>query len=254
MKIYFIGAGPGDPELLTLKGKKIIETADIIIYAGSLVNPEVLKWKNDNTVVHDSSSMNLEEMCDVFENNKDQKGIIARLHTGDPGLYSAIGEQIRFCHQKKIPFEIIPGVSSFAATAASLGIELTLPGISQSVVITRKAGRTPVPKKESLKEYAKTGCILAIFLSCGMAKNVMEEIKPYYDAATPAAVVYKASWPDEKIMTGTISTIAVIIKKEQISRQAIIIVGKVINSRDFSNSKLYAHDFSHGYRQQQEKT
>ena len=155
MKIYFIGAGPGDPDLLTCKGKKLVQEADIIIYAGSLVNPRLLEFKNKNSLVYDSASMTLNDLCDLYFDNITENGIIARLHTGDPSLYSAIGEQIQFLEKHDIPWEVIPGVSSFSAAASSLGLELTLPGISQSVVITRQSGRTSVPEKEKLKEFAK---------------------------------------------------------------------------------------------------
>lgn len=248
MKIYFIGAGPGDPDLLTLKGKELIENARIIIYAGSLVSLQILKWKKTDALVYDSAFMTLDEVTAIYQTYRKDMGHIARLHTGDPGLYSAIGEQIRFCREKAIPFEVVPGVSSFSASAAALGLELTLPGISQSLVITRRAGRTPMPERESLFQMAQSGCTLALFLSASMVKEAMKEIRPCYGKDTPAVAVYRASWPDQRIIPGTISTIAEKMEAQGIKSQSILLIGPALKAADFDLSRLYASDFSHQYR------
>ncbi|MBN2736733.1 MAG: precorrin-4 C(11)-methyltransferase [Spirochaetales bacterium] len=251
MKVYFIGAGPGDPDLITLKGKELIQNAEIIIYAGSLVNPRLLQWKKPQSRVYDSAAMTVNQVTEIYQLHCKDQGHIARLHTGDPSLYSAMGEQIRFCREKKIPFEVVPGVSSFCASAAALCTELTLPGITQSIVITRRAERTPMPEKESLEQMARSGCTLVLFLSVSMVSTAMKEIQPFYKKDTPAAVVYRASWPDQRIITGTIDTIADKMESLGIKRQSIIIIGDALNKADFDFSRLYAPDFSHQYRNAQ---
>ena len=248
MKVFFTGAGPGDPDLITVKGRKILEEADIVLYAGSLVSREMLLWARDDAEIHDTASMDFDEVTSVMLKHKAEEGVIARVHTGDPSLYGAIGEQIEFCRKEEIPWEVIPGVSSFSASAAALGQELTLPGISQSVVITRRGGRTPVPSGQELAEFARTGATLVLFLTSGMAGEAMEEIRPHYGPDAPAATVYRASWKDQKICRGTVSTIAGLMEKEGISRQAIIIVGHVLGAEDLEKSLLYDPSFSHGYR------
>lgn len=253
MRVVFIGAGPGDPELLTIKGKKIIEEADIIIYAGSLVNPKILSCARPGIPTHNSAGMDLEDVTNIYRREKDRRGIIARLHTGDPSLYGAIQEQIDFCRTEGIPTEVIPGVSSFFAAAASLQQEFTLPGISQSLVLTRMAGRTPVPESEEIAEFSRHRSSMAIFLSVGNIKELVQRLLTGYSAETPAAVVYRASWPDEKIVTGTLTDIAEKTEAAGISRQALVLVGEVLRSREedgfYKKSKLYDPDFTHGYRQ-----
>lgn len=248
MKVYFIGAGPGDPELITVKAARIISIADIILYTGSLVNPDILSDVKEKALIYDTSGMDYRQITDVMNAHTETDGIIARVHTGDPSLYGTLNEQLFFCEQKSIPYEIIPGVSSFCSAAAALGTELTVPGKSQSIVITRKGGRTPVPPSEALENFARTGSTLVLFLSANIAAEAMKEIQPYYGEDFPAAVVYRASWPDQKICRGTVSTIAGLMKQEGIFRQAIIIVGSVLGEDMFDFSKLYDPGFSHGYR------
>lgn len=247
MKVYFIGAGPGDPDLITVKGKSLIEEAAVVIYAGSLVNPELLKWAKSGAKIYDSSKMDLNEITKVFYENRELPGNIARLHTGDPSIYGAIQEQMDFCQKKGILFEVVPGVSSFSAAAAALKQELTLPGVSQTIIISREAGKTPVPGKEKLEELARSKATMALFLSVGKIKDVAAKLMTSYPPETPAAVVYRASWKDEKIIKATLRTIAEKVSADGIDRQALILVGEVLK-QEFSPSLLYDPSFSHGYR------
>lgn len=248
MKVYFIGAGPGDPQLLTIKAKRIIQNADIIIYAGSLVNQGVLKFCLGSASLYDSSKMTWDEIIKIMRQAKSTKKIIARVHSGDPSLYGAIGEQISWCEKEKIAYEVVPGVSSFCAGAASLKQELTLPGISQTVIITRVSGRTAVPKKEDLKKLSGIKATLVIFLSADRIADIREQLLYGYSNDTPVAVVYKASWPDEKIIRGTLKDIARKVKRAGIKRQALIYVGDALKKKGFQKSRLYNKDFSHSYR------
>ena len=247
MKVYFIGAGPGDPELITLKGKKIINSADKIIYAGSLVNPEVISERKVSSVVYDSAGMSLNEVISVIKESN-SADIIARVHTGDPSIYGAIREQIEILKEEGIEYEVIPGVSSFTASAAALGMEFTLPGVTQTVICTRMSGRTEVPEKESLEKLASHKASMAIFLSVHMIEGVVESLlKGGYEKATPVAIVKKATWKDQKIIVGTLSDIVEKLKGEDISRMAQILVGDFLGNK-FELSKLYDEKFSHGYR------
>jgi len=253
MKVYFIGAGPGDPELLTLKGKNIIARADIVIYAGSLVNPRILSFAQSGVPAFNSAEMDLQEVTRIYKREKDRAGTIARLHTGDPSLYGAIQEQIDFCRREGIAVEVIPGVSSFFAAAAALRQEFTLPGISQSLVLTRMAGRTPVPDSEDIEGWAKHRSSMAIFLSAGSMETLVQRLLAGYAEETPAAVVYRASWPDQKIVIGTLENIARKTAAAGITRQALVLVGDVLRSLNeddfYEKSKLYDPSFSHGYRE-----
>jgi precorrin-4/cobalt-precorrin-4 C11-methyltransferase len=248
MKVIFLGAGPGDPELLTLKAKRVLEDAAVVLYAGSLVNPQVLSWAPADAQIYDTSAMNLDEIGAVFIRTANQPGVIARVHTGDPSLYGAIAEQILICRDHGIEWEVIPGVSSFFAAAAALGQELTLPGVSQTVIITRAAGRTPVPDRESLQELARSRATMVLFLSSGLVEHAMQQIEPHYGGETPVAVVYRAGWPDQRIVEGTVTSIARRMQDAGINRQAIIIIGDVVRAERFANSKLYDAGFAHGYR------
>lgn len=253
-KVIFVGAGPGDPKLLTIGGYKAIENADIIIYAGSLVNPEVLNHRKKDSKVYNSASLDLNEIIGIIEEGTDDNKIIARVHTGDPSIYGAIGEQIRELQKLNIEYEIIPGVSSVFATAATLETELTLPEISQTVIITRPEGRTPKPKEESLASLATHQATMCIFLGIGMIDKVVSELKEGYNGKkgyndnTPIAVVKKASWDDELIIIGTLSNIAEKVKEANINKTAMIVVGDVLNPGDFQASKLYDPNFKHEYR------
>ena len=249
VKVYFIGAGPGDPELITVKGKRIVEEADIIIYAGSLVNRRVLEYAKDSAQFFDSAGMNLDEVLKVIDDNRKSSSIIARVHSGDPSIYGAIQEQIEWCEKQGISYEVIPGVSSLFGASASLHQELTLPGVSQTVIVTRISGRTKVPSRESIREISKIGATLVIFLSINRIEDVVKDLLNGYAKNTPAAVVYRATWPEEMIIRGTLEDIADKVKAESIDRQALIFVGDVLNRRGFELSKLYHKDFTHSLRE-----
>ena len=246
--IYFIGAGPGDKDLITLKGQKLLTRADSIIYAGSLINHELLEYAKSGCDLHDSAKMTLEEVIEIMQQNEKRNLMTARLHTGDPSIYGAIKEQIDKLEQNGIPYEIIPGVSSFAGAAAALGKEYTLPGVSQTVILTRMEGRTPVPEKERITKLAGIQASMAIFLSGAMLKSLSEElIEGGYPRDTPAAIVYKATWPDEKIIKTTIESLPDAGEKANISKTALILVGNFLDS-EYDRSQLYNPEFTHGYR------
>lgn len=247
-KVVFIGAGPGDPELLTIKAYNIIKKADIIIYAGSLVNVEVLDAARNDAQIYNSASLNLEEIMEIMEHGACDGRLVARVHTGDPAIYGAIGEQMEQLRDKHIPFEIIPGVSSLFATAAALETELTLPEISQTVIITRPGGRTPKPGKEAIKMLAEHEATLCIFLGVQMIEEIVEDLKTHYPADTPVAVVKKASWSDEEIVRGTLEDIVGKVKNSDIKKTAIIVVGRVLDPGKITPSKLYDKAFRHEYR------
>jgi precorrin-4/cobalt-precorrin-4 C11-methyltransferase len=247
MKVYIVGCGPGDPMLLTLKAKQIIEEADMLIYAGSLINKEILKFAKEGAQLFDSAKLDLEQIEALLKKAKDKNQTVGRLHSGDPAIYGAINEQIAVLNKLGIDFEVVPGVSSFLAAAASLKTELTAPGISQTIIITRMSGRTPVPDSESLKELAKHKSTMCIFLSIQKIDEVIAEIRNSYPENTPVAIVYKASRKDELIIKGTLSNIAGKVNKAQVLKTALIIVGESINNQD-NVSKLYDKAFSHMYR------
>ena len=247
MKVYFIGAGPGDPELLTLKARRIIEEADVIIYAGSLVNRRILKFAGKDAVLYDSSKMELEEILEVFQEAKTAGKVVARIHSGDLSIYSALQEQLDWCEKEKIDSEVIPGISSFQAAAASLRQELTLPGVCQTLILTRISGRTEVPINEDLRELAKVKATMVIFLSIKEIERVVDKLATGYRRDTPVAVVEKASWSEERRIFGTLENIAKKVKEAAIKRQALIIVGDVLRGA-YQNSKLYDKNFEHGFR------
>ena len=246
--VYFIGAGPGDPELITMKGHRLLNAADLIIYAGSLVNPQLLDGLSAE--IHNSASMNLDEICQLMITAHGQDKKVARLHTGDPAIFGAIKEQMVMLDKVTIPYEVVPGVSSAAATAAALKAELTLPEVSQTVIITRQAGRTPVPEKEQLRLLASHQATMLIFLSVGMIDTVMAELTAGgYPGSTPVAVVEKASWPEQQIVRGDMSSIAAKIHSAGIKKTAMIAVGRVFGQEELqAASKLYDKDFKHGCR------
>lgn len=250
-KVYFIGAGPGDPELITIKGHNLIKAADVIIYAGSLVNPELLKGCKPKASIYNSASMTLEEVIEVMRVAVEMNLMVARVHTGDPSIYGAIREQMDMLEGIGIEFEVIPGVSSFVASAAALKKEFTLPEVTQTVILTRLEGRTPVPAKESLKELATHQATMAIFLSVHMIEEVVEELLSSYPKETPIAVVQKASWPDEKIVIGSLANIAEKVKESKITKTAQILVGNFLGDK-YSLSKLYDKEFSHEFRSAKE--
>ncbi|HIP84355.1 MAG TPA: precorrin-4 C(11)-methyltransferase [Methanothermococcus okinawensis] len=252
-KVVIVGAGPGDPELITLKGKKAIEEADVIVYAGSLINKEILKYNRKNAKIYNSATMDLEEIVKIMVEGVEKGLKVVRLHSGDPSIYGAIKEQIDELKRYNIDIEIIPGVTSLSAAASSLKVELTLPKISQTVIITRPEGRTLKPKGESLKELAKHRSTMAIFLGVGMIDKVVSQlIEGGYRRDTPVAVVYKASWKDEKIIRGTLEDIGPKVKEANIRKTALIIVGDVLDPKDYEYSKLYDKNFETGYRRRKE--
>lgn len=253
--VSFVGAGPGDPELITVKGMKAIQQADVVIYAGSLVSEKILGYAKEGTEIHNSASMNLEETTKIIIDGVKAGKAVTRVHTGDPSLYGAILEQIAPLEEAGISYEIIPGVSSAFASAAYLKAELTLPEVSQTVIFTRVEGRTSVPEKERLSELAKHRATICIFLSVGMIDKVVSELLQGYTEDTPVAVVERASWPDERAVIGTLKEIARMVKDAGIKRQAMIIVGDVLKtvvrgqrSEVSAKSKLYDKNFAHEYR------
>ncbi len=246
--VYFIGAGPGDPDLITVKGKRVIEEADRIIYAGSLVNPQILEGAKPEARIYNSASMTLPQVISVMEQGEQEGKITARVHTGDPSLYGAVREQMTELEKRGIQYEVIPGVSSFLAAGAALKREYTLPGVSQSVILTRMEGRTPVPEKESLEELAKHGSTMVIFLSVGQIRELCRRLKKGgYGSDTPAAVVYKASWKDEIVIQGTLRDLAEKVEAAGIRKTALVVVGEFLGD-SFEMSKLYDPCFSHEYR------
>lgn len=247
-KIWFVGTGPGDPELITVKGMRLLEDADVVIYAGSLVSDKVLGYCRKKVEAYDSASMHLEEMVSIMSKAAKEGKKVVRLHTGDPSLYGAMREQAELLEKEGMPYAVVPGVSSAFASAAALKRELTAPGISQTVIFTRVAGKTPVPEKERLRLLASHNATICIFLSVNMIDTVVEELaEGGYPADTPVAVVYRASWEDEKKVVGSLATIASKVKEAGITRQALIIAGRAIGDES-SASLLYDKDFSHGFR------
>lgn len=248
--VHFVGAGSGAPDLITLRGKKHLEEADVIIYAGSLVNPQLLEYKKESAVVYNSATMTLEEVLSVMvEAEKEGKDTL-RLHTGDPCLYGAIREQMDALDARGIAYDDTPGVSSFQAAAAALNLEYTLPDVSQSVIITRMEGRTPVPEKERIESFAAHGATMVIFLSTGMLPELSKRlIEGGYEEMTPAAIVYKASWVDEQKYVCTVETLARTAQEHGITKTALIIVGDVVSQSSYSRSKLYDPTFTTEFRE-----
>ena len=247
-KVYFIGAGPGDPELITIKGQRLVKEADVIIYAGSLVPKEVIDCHKEGAEIYNSASMTLEEVTDITIKASKENRKVVRVHTGDPSIFGAHREQMDILEKENIEFEIVPGVSSFLASAATLKKEFTLPDVSQTVICTRLAGRTPVPEKESLESLASHRASMAIFLSVQMIDEVVEKLLKHYPITTPVAVVQRASWKDEKKVVGTLENISDLVKKENITKTAQILVGDFLGD-NYSKSKLYDKTFTHEYRQ-----
>ena len=255
MAVYFIGAGPGDPELLTLRGLRLIQHCEIVLYAGSLVPVAIIAKASATAHVLDTSGMTLTaiiaEMVEAHQQGKD----VARVHSGDPSLYGAIGEQMRALRQHNIPFTIVPGVPSFAAAAAALSTELTLPNISQSVILTRTSTRSsPMPEGESLAALARSGATLAIHLSIRNLREVCDTLGPLYGDDCPIAVAYRVGWPDQMLLHATITTIVAKLRPYRLRRTALILVGRVLNANDFANSHLYAADHFHLLRPKKPRT
>lgn len=247
--IHFVGAGSGAPDLITVRGKKYLEEADVVIYAGSLVNPQLLEYTKDVCTIHNSAKMTLEEVIHVMEKAEAEKKTTVRLHTGDPCIYGAIREQMDILDERGIAYDYCPGVSAFCGAASALNLEYTLPEISQSVIITRMEGRTPVPEKESIQSFAAHQATMVIFLSTGMLEELSRRlIEGGYSYDTPAAIVYKATWEDEKKFICTVGTLAQTAKENQITKTALMIIGDVVAATDYDRSKLYDPGFTTEFR------
>ena len=247
--IYIVGAGPGAEDLITVRGVELLKKADTIIYAGSLVNPGLLKYAKDDCSIHDSAKMTLEEVISVMENDDAPNKIIVRLHTGDPCIYGAIREQMDVLDSKGMEYEYVPGVSSFIGAASALKAEYTLPNVSQTVILTRMAGRTPVPEKEEIESLAAHQATMIIFLTSTMLKELSNRlIEGGYSPDTPAAIVYNATWPDQKVIRTTVENIAVDAEKEGINKMALICVGNFLGD-NYDRSKLYHPEFTHLFRE-----
>ena len=246
-KVHFVGAGPGDKELITLKGYKLLSNADVVIYAGSLVNPALLEYCKEGCEIHDSAYMNLQEIIEVMEKGIKAGKSVVRLQTGDFSIYGS-REQVEDLAKLNIDYDCTPGVSSFLGASSALGVEYTVPKISQSVVITRMEGRTPVPPKESIESFAAHQTSMVIFLSVQEIEKVVSKlVDGGYPKTTPIAVVYKATWPDEKVVKGTLEDIAKKVKDADIRKTALIMVGEFLG-KEYNNSKLYDKDFVHEFR------
>lgn len=247
--IHFVGAGPGAEDLITVRGQKFLKEADVVIYAGSLVNPGLLKMTKKDCEIHNSAVMTLEEVIAVME-AAERKGLTTvRLHTGDPCIYGAIREQMDILDEKGISYDSCPGVSAFCGAASALNLEYTLPDISQSVVITRMEGRTPVPPKESIQSFAAHNATMVIFLSTGMLEELSRRlIEGGYSADTPAAIVYKATWPDEKKFICTVGTLAETAAENHITKTALMLIGDAVKTVDYQRSKLYDPGFTTEFR------
>lgn len=250
MQVSFVGAGPGNVDLITVKGLNCLKEADVIIYAGSLVNPALLAYAKDGADIHNSASMNLDEVIEVTGKAVAEGKYVVRLHTGDPSIYGAIREQMDRLDALNITYDVVPGVSSFLASAAAIKKEFTLPNVSQTVIITRQEGRTPMPEKEKLSMLASHGATMCIFLSVQLIEEVMDELLAggAYTKETPVTVVEKASWPEQKIYEGTIGTIGKVLKEANVNKTAMIMVGGFLGN-EYELSKLYDKNFSHMYRE-----
>lgn len=248
--VYFVGSGPGDPELITLKAKKLVEQADVIIYSGSLFNPKNLEYAKKGAQLYDAAVIDREKIYQILRDSAKNNKLAIRFHDGDPALFSTIREQIDKLEADGIRCKVVPGVTAILGAAADLNLELTLPGITQTLIVTRAELRTPVPERESIAELAKHGATMAFYLSVHLIADVVKELLKggVYTEKTPAAVVYRATWEDEKIIKGTLADIAKKTKEAKIIKTALIIVGDVIAPVKYEYSKVYDAGFTHGYR------
>lgn len=247
--VYFVGAGPGAPDLITVRGMCLLQKADVIIYAGSLVNTELLSYAKEDCRVYNSAEMTLEEVLDVMEESEKESLITIRLHTGEPSVYGAVREQMDALDERGIVYESCPGVSACFGAAASLNLEYTLPEVSQSLILTRMAGRTSVPDRESIESFAAHRASMAIYLSTGMLEELSRRlVAGGYGPDTPAALVYKATWPEEKALICTVESLARTAEENKITKTALVLVGDAIAHRHYAKSRLYAADFETEYR------
>ena len=250
MKVYFVGAGPGDPELLTVKARRLLEHARLCIYAGSLINPQIVELLPSAAQRYDSAGMDLQQIIALVQRAQQQNVDVMRLHTGEPAIYGAIGEQMDALDRLGIDYEVVPGISAFQAAAAALKKELTLPEVSQTVILTRTAGRTPMPAGQELERLAATGATLCVFLSTQQIKHVAQVVAAHYGPACPVAMVHHASWPDQRIITGTAADIAEQVHAAGLKQTAIILAGPALSGQG-PKSKLYDKSFTHGFREGQ---
>ena len=247
-KVYFVGCGPGDPELLTIKAKKLMQNADVVVYSGSLIPPEIIKLCK-KAKLYDAAKLVREEIFNILKTNAKKGKLVIRLHDGDPSIYGAIREQTDNLQKDGIEFEIVPGITSFLASAAALGSELTLPGVTQTIIITRAESRTKVPKQERISELAKHKATMIFYLSVHLLSDIVKQaIEGGYPKSTPVAVIYRASWKDEIVITGTLKNITKKVRDAKITRTAIIIIGDVVSPKSYEYSRLYDKTFSHGFR------
>lgn len=252
--VYFVGAGTGAVDLITVRGMRLLEKADVIIYAGSLVNPDLLDYAKKDCQIHNSARLTLDEVIDIMKKASEEDKTIVRLHTGEPSIYGAVREQMDELDKLGIEYESCPGVSACFGAAASLNLEYTLPDISQSLIITRMEGRTKVPPRESIESFAAHQASMAIYLSTGMLEELSRRLLAGgYREDTPAALVYKATWPEEEKYICTVKTLAETAREHKITKTALVLVGDVIGHRNYEKSRLYAPDFSTEYRQAKEK-
>lgn len=252
--VYFVGAGTGAVDLITVRGMRLLEKADVIIYAGSLVNPDLLDYAKKDCQIHNSARLTLDEVIDIMKKASEEDKTIVRLHTGEPSIYGAVREQMDELDRLGIEYESCPGVSACFGAAASLNLEYTLPDISQSLIITRMEGRTKVPPRESIESFAAHQASMAIYLSTGMLEELSRRlVAGGYREDTPAALVYKATWPEEEKYICTVKTLAETAREHKITKTALVLVGDVIGHRNYEKSRLYAPDFSTEYRQAKEK-
>lgn len=251
--VYFVGAGTGAVDLITVRGKNLIEQADVIIYAGSLVNPELLAYAGNTCEIHNSAKLTLEEIIRIIKDAEADQKITVRLHTGDPSIYGAVREQMDELDRLGISYESCPGVSACFGAASSLNLEYTLPGISQSLIITRMAGNTEVPEKESIESFAAHQTSMAIYLSTGMLQSLSQKlIAGGYEKTTPAALVYKATWKEEEAYLCTIETLPLVANKHGITKTALVLIGNAISHQHYQKSRLYAADFTTAFREKKE--
>jgi len=248
--IYFVGSGPGDPELITLKAKNLMENADVIVYSGSLLNPKLLEYAKKNAVLHDAALIDRNKIYEILRDSTKQGKLAIRFHDGDPALFSTIREQIDKLVKDGLRCKVVPGITAILGAASSLNLELTLPGITQTLIITRAELRTPVPDRERISKLASHGATMAFYLSVHLIRNIVDELLKggIYQTSTPVAVVYRATWENEKIIIGTLDNIAEKVKEVKITKTALIIVGNVINPSSYEFSKVYDPQFTHGYR------
>ena len=254
--VYFVGSGPGDPELITIKAKRLIEQADIIVYSGSLLNPKILEYAKKNAQLYDAALLDRENIYSILRDSTKQGKLAIRFHDGDPGLFSTIREQIDKLEKDGLRCIVVPGITAILGAAAAMNLELTLPGNTQTLIITRAEFRTPVPEREKISELAKHGATMVFYLSVHLISDIVEEILKggIYNKETPAAVVYRATWEDQKIIKGTLGNIVNKTKESKIIKTALIIVGDVLAPTNYQFSKVYDAGFTHGYRMAKKKS